>query len=120
MFAILHFGCGVGKYQSDGYVACDKIISLDCSNENKATGNSGGIGDIVVHAANGRLWTGEVHLRADTFCFHFGNVVKIETCDKAVLWHDDWYPCHLLWQYDGNFSYEQYYQAAELLLEVLK
>ena len=63
MFVKLIFG--------KGFVVIDRVISLACPNF------AGGIGDIVVHPAEGKLWTGEVHLAADTFRFHFGNVIGI-------------------------------------------
>ena len=78
-----------------------------------------GIGDIEVRAAEGNLWTGDVHLMAREFKFHFGNVTKIETCPGEFLWCDD-QPWKLLWEFVRPFTYEKYETAAALLLNALR
>lgn len=92
-----------------GHVCCKKICSLACPN------SCGGIGDIIVVPTEKTFWTGEVHLHADQFQFHFGNVYKIETFDEYEEWCDDYGPCVPLWEYDGDFTYAQYELAAKLL-----
>ena len=97
-------------YFGKGYVNCDKIVSLDCPNQ------AGGIGDIVVHAAEGNLWTGDTYLMAATFRFHFGNVTRIET--RSTLYETD-EPWEFGWEQEEKFRYQNYFDAADFLRKVL-
>jgi len=97
----------------NGSVRCKKICSLACPN------SCGGIGGIIVVPTEKTFWTGEVHLQADQFQFHFGDVCKIETFDEYEEWCDENGPWVPLWEYKRPFTYAQYELAAKLLTAYL-
>ena len=103
MFARLYFG--------NGYVDIDRIINCECPNF------CGGIGDITIHCAEIGLWTGEVHLIGKEFTFSFGNVIKIEKTEE--LGENSEEPWVRVWKKPVHFTYESWYEAADLLTAAL-
>lgn len=92
-----------------GFVLADVILEVDCPNQ------YGGIGDIVVGTTDSGLWTGSTWVDSPqhTLVFDFGNVRKIETRSDLSESAEPW---ATLWRRAPEFSYEDYHEAAALLL----